>query len=180
MIGAKYEEEDNGGLLSFFLWGKSVPSLDDRRSGSHIGNSDEVQTQLAPPTWFRLPHLTVLLAKCEPSQILQFLAGTVGADSAPVAQFFERSPSRRAWEKQLSEYGHHIQRWGYTYLLAPTAPRDHPLMAWGAYDPRVPLVDRLVLRIFFPIFKCVLCCTSFCPDASRCSITCLYMSMNTD
>ena len=97
LIGAPYEESTVGGIISASFRGRSVPWLVDKQSCSIIGNSDECMMYLAA-VYVPLIMDDEQRAKCE--------------------AFFRRTPETMRWEQQLSDLGHCVQGWAYSYLLA--------------------------------------------------------------
>ncbi|CAL1159923.1 unnamed protein product [Cladocopium goreaui] len=132
LIGADYEEFTVGGLISAFLRGRSVPHLIDRKSCSMIGNSDECIAYLS----------AVYVPTIQDSQLRE-----------KAASFLASNEQTRIWNKKLNQLGHLVQGWCYFYILAGDMDTEGCLTAWGAFEPKVPLVHRLVLRLFGPVFK---------------------------
>ena len=131
LLGAPYEESTVGGLISIFLRGRSVPWLVDRQSCSLLGNSDEA-------LWY-------LSAVHVPSMSGDSLHGA--------ERLLQRTRETLTWEPRLNALGHALQGWAYYYLLAPNTPRELSLRFWGAYEPNVPLTQRLLLRLGYPVLK---------------------------
>lgn len=132
LIGADYEEFTVGGLISAFLRGRSVPHLIDRKSCSMIGNSDECIAYLS----------AVYVPTIQDSQLRE-----------KAASFLASNEQTRIWNKKLNQLGHLVQGWCYFYILAGDMDTEGCLTAWGAFEPKVPLVHRLILRLFGPVFK---------------------------
>ncbi|CAE7560636.1 unnamed protein product [Symbiodinium pilosum] len=132
LIGAPYEEYTVGGLISAFLRGRSVPQLVDRKSCSMIGNSDEC--------------LAYLSAAYAPS-----IADTrLRAKALSFLRFDEQT---MAWDVKLNQLGHLVQGWAYFYVLALDMTPEGCLTAWGAFEPKVPLMHRLILKFGHPFLR---------------------------
>ena len=128
LLQVKYDEVNHGGLLSMFIEGRTVPYLIDRKSCSTIGNSDE---------------------------IIQFLQAVSAKDLTPLQQqLLSHDSKTEPWIAVLNEYGHSIQGYCYFYLLGPSSSTTATKLAWGVYEvSTVPLLDRLLLRLFYPALK---------------------------
>ncbi|CAE7944229.1 CDC123, partial [Symbiodinium necroappetens] len=125
LLGLPYDETTNCGILNIMLFGQSVPQLNDRKSCSHIGNSDE---------------------------ILRYLHGLYAASNKAADALLKQSDMTLEWELALNDLGHAIQGWAYYYLLGQEFSTETALVCWGAYDERCPLVQRCLLKAFaFPI-----------------------------
>ena len=57
------------------------------------------------------------------------------------------------WNQKLNQLGHLVQGWCYFYILATDTDTEGCLTAWGAYEPKVPVLHRLILRLGGPVFK---------------------------
>ena len=122
-LGVDYVERICAGTLGAFYWGRTVPLLDIRTGAvrSSIGNSAE---------------------------ILRYLWGAYGVERADTARFLEPTAPRVALEQRLDHYGRQLQVWIYSHLLGH---KDIMLEAWGANDPRVPPLQRIAVRILYPV-----------------------------
>ena len=69
------------------------------------------------------------------------------------ASFLASNEQTRIWNQKLNQLGHLVQGWCYFYILAGDMDTEGCLTAWGAFEPKVPLVHRLILRLFGPVFK---------------------------
>jgi glutathione S-transferase len=131
LLGLDYEESTVGGILSIFVRGRSVPWLVDRQSCSLIGNSDEALAYLSAV------HVPVLR----------------GQAAVAARALLSRDETTIAWEERLNALGHAIQGWGYYYLLSDKTDSDLSWRYWGGAEPHVPRLDRLALRLGYPILK---------------------------
>ncbi len=122
-LGLDYVERICAGTIGAFYWGRTVPLLDIRTGAvrSRIGNSAE---------------------------ILRYLWGVYGYDAGENARFLEPTAARVELEGRLDRYGRHLQVWIYSHLLDH---RDIMLEAWGANDPRVPVLQRYIVRLLYPV-----------------------------
>lgn len=77
----------------------------------------------------------------------------VGAVCAPLDPLFRRTRETMAWEPKLNMLGHAMQGFGYSCALDPAASNIFSLVAWGAHDPTVPVLDRLLVRMLYPILN---------------------------
>jgi len=103
--------------------------LEDRASSSILGNSDHA---------------------------LQYLLGHFGAEDENLRKFLERTPERREWERSLNVLGHTIQVYVYHFILGPDSPGDIPLCMWGAFEPGLPIHQRIYHRIMYPFTRKVM------------------------
>lgn len=69
------------------------------------------------------------------------------------ASFLQSNEHTAMWNEKLNQLGHLVQGWCYFYVLGSDSDTEGCLTAWGAYEPKVPLVHRLILRLFGPGFK---------------------------
>ncbi len=122
-LGVDYVERICAGTIGAFYWGRTVPLLDVRTGAgrSTIGNSAE---------------------------ILRYLWGVHGIERGDSARFLEPTADRVELEERLDRYGRHLQVWIYSHLLGQ---KDIMLEAWGANDPRVPALQRAVVRVLYPV-----------------------------
>ena len=70
-----------------------------------------------------------------------------------VASFLENNEQTVCWNEKLNRLGHLVQGWVYFYVLSPETSLTGCLTAWGGFEPKVPLLQRLILRLGCPIFK---------------------------
>lgn len=122
-LGLDYVERIAAGTIGAFYRGRTVPLLDVRTGAvrSTIGNSAE---------------------------ILRYLWGVYGVRAGAKAQFLEPTADRVELEERLDRYGRHLQVWIYSHLLDH---KDLMLEAWGANDPRVPILQRWLVRVLYPV-----------------------------
>eukprot|EP00697_Spironema_sp_BW2_P016235 gnl/Spiro4/7386_TR3875_c0_g1_i1.p1 gnl/Spiro4/7386_TR3875_c0_g1~~gnl/Spiro4/7386_TR3875_c0_g1_i1.p1 ORF type:complete len:342 (-),score=53.40 gnl/Spiro4/7386_TR3875_c0_g1_i1:6-1007(-) len=126
-LSVKYDETTRAGLLSMFVLGQSVPALVDRQSCSTIGNSDE---------------------------IIRYIDGVLGHSFTPEQRSFIAVEPMLPWQARLNEYGHAIQGFAYFYLLGDdTRTHSDAMRAWGAFEPRVGILERTIIRLGFPVFR---------------------------
>ena len=122
-LGLDYQERVCAATLGAFYWGRTVPLLDVRTGSvrSTISNS---------------------------ADILRYLWGAYGLAGGHDARFLEPLPERLVLEQRLDRYGRHLQVWIYSHLLD-----KKPLMldAWGVNDARVPRLQRVLIRILYPV-----------------------------
>jgi hypothetical protein len=121
--GIEYAEQAAGGTLGAYFLGRTVPRLRIRTGAvrSQIGNSAE---------------------------ILRYLWGAYVATLGEAVAHLEPTPERLALEKRFDRYGVNLQVWIYHHLLED---RDLTLHAWGVNNPAVPLWQRLLLQLLYPI-----------------------------
>ena len=122
-LGVDYAERICAGTIGAFYWGRTVPLLDVRTGTvrSTIGNSAE---------------------------ILRYLWGVYGVARGESAAFLEPTAGRVELEERLDRYGRQLQVWMYSHLLGH---KEIMLEAWGANDPRVPALQRTVVRALYPV-----------------------------
>ena len=122
-LGVAYSERPAAGINGVMFRGRSVPRLSFRTGivRSVIGNSPE---------------------------ILRYLWGRYAVECGDAADFLRPTPERLELEQRLDRYGAHLQVWVYYHLL------DHPDVVthvWGRNDPSVPLWQRQLLPVLFPL-----------------------------
>ncbi len=125
LLGVPYRERPVGGTLGAFFLGRTVPVLKFRSGAvrSTIGNSPE---------------------------ILRYLWGRYAAERPDQAEFLRPTAERQAFEARVDRCGVDLQVWVYYHLLPR---RDLTLHAWGADNPAIPLWQRGVLRLMFPLLR---------------------------
>ena len=123
VAGLDYTEKPAAGTLGAFFVGRTVPRLKIRTGAvrSHIGNSPD---------------------------ILRYLWGAYRATHGDNVKHLEPTADRIELEKQLDRCGISLQIWVYHHLLED---RELALHAWGANDPKVPIWQRAVIRLLFPL-----------------------------
>lgn len=127
-LGVDYQEQKCAGLLGVVFTGRTVPRL-KFRSGivqSSIGHSPE---------------------------ILRFLWGQYHADLGERAAFLEPTSARLELEKRIDRYGVDLQVWVY-YQMLPY--REELLRLWGVHDPEIPLWQRKLLPVLYPLLAAFL------------------------
>jgi glutathione S-transferase len=124
-LGVEYVEKPMGGALGAFFVGRTVPLLKFRTGAvrSSIGNS---------------------------SEILRYLWGRYSATDPEQARFLEPTPERLAFEQKIDRCGVSLQIWVYHHILDDRALALH---AWGVANPAIPVWQRLVLKINFPLLR---------------------------
>ncbi|MCZ6774298.1 MAG: glutathione S-transferase domain-containing protein [Proteobacteria bacterium] len=122
-LGISYTEQAAGATLGAFFRGRTVPQLKIRTGSvrSVIGNSPD---------------------------ILRYLWGRYAAENPAAAAFLEPTTERLELEQRLDRHGVNLQVWIYYRILAD---RETALHAWGVNNPLVPLWQRQLLRLLFPI-----------------------------
>ena len=131
LVGAPYEEKTTFGILTLLVRGRTIPWLVDRMTCSSIGNSDQILSYLATEYVPTLP----------------------AASQAKAEVLLRRTAETRRWEARLNGLGHAVQGYGYFYILHETMPVTFSAVTWGADDPHVPLLERLLLRLCAPLLK---------------------------
>jgi len=121
--GLDYVEKTSGGTLGAYFAGRTVPRLRVRTGATRaqIGNSPE---------------------------ILRFLWGAYSGVADVDVSHLEPTPERLALEKRIDRYGVHLQLWIYYHVLAD---RNLTLRLWGVHCADVPMWQRGLLRIVFPL-----------------------------
>ena len=122
-LGVEYVEQPAGGTLGAFFRGRTVPQLKVRTGAvqSVIGNS---------------------------SEILRYLWGRYEYVKPEAAAFLRPSVERVELEQRIDRYGAKLQVWVYFHVLDD---RDLTLHLWGANNPDTPRLQRLALRILYPL-----------------------------
>ncbi|MFK8032311.1 MAG: glutathione S-transferase [Gammaproteobacteria bacterium] len=120
-----YTEHQSVGTLGAFFTGRSVPRLRVRTGNvtSSVGNSPE---------------------------ILRYLWGRYGHESAEDRAFLKPTPERVDWEKRLDRYGVKLQVWVYFHMI------QHPeklAKVWGLDDPNAPLLQRWFAKLAGPLLR---------------------------
>lgn len=134
LLDVHYNERSEVGLLSMLLRSRRLPWLVDSSSCSLIGNSDEIVRYLGA-------------AEATTLSVTQH---------AHMREFFQRTPISSEWEVKLNHFGHVVQSWCLHSYLAPTAPAKYSLLAWGAYESRVPFYQRWLLWLLHPMLKYIM------------------------
>lgn len=121
--GLEYVEKPSGGTLSAYFAGRTVPRLRIRTGATRaqIANSPE---------------------------ILRFLWGAYSGVADVDVSHLEPTPERLELEKRLDRYGVNLQVWIYYHVLAD---RTLTLRLWGVHCADVPVWQRVLLRILFPL-----------------------------
>ena len=121
--GLDYVEKTSGGTLGAYFAARTVPRLRIRTGSTRaqIGNSPE---------------------------ILRFLWGAYSGVAGVDVSHLEPTPERLELEKRLDRYGVHLQIWIYHHVLAD---RNLTLRLWGVHCADVPIWQRGLLRILFPL-----------------------------
>ncbi|MEM9303905.1 MAG: glutathione S-transferase N-terminal domain-containing protein [Pseudomonadota bacterium] len=120
-----YEERVCGATLGAFFGARTIPVLHVRTGAviSSVGNSPE---------------------------ILRYLWGRYGEELGERAEFLRPIEPRRRLEAELDRYGVQLQRWVYFHMLKSPGANLH---VWGVRDPRVPLWQRALLVVAYPLLK---------------------------
>ncbi len=122
-LGVEYHEQKSIATLGAFYRGRTVPQLKMRTGAvrSVIGNS---------------------------SEILRYLYGRYVAEPGFDATFLCPSPERAELEHSIDREGVNLQVWVYHHILVD---RELALHAWGVNDNTVPIWQRTLLRLLFPV-----------------------------
>ena len=121
-LGLEYVEKPWVGTLGVFYKGRSVPQL-----------------------FFRTGLVRSSIGNS--AEILRYLWGA-SAGRSEEAAFLEPTPQRLELERRLDRYGIDLQIWLYYHLLDD---RELTLHAWGADNPAIPVWQRFVIRILYPL-----------------------------
>ena len=124
-LGVPYTERPKVGIFGVLFRSRTVPELRFRTGvvRSVIGNSPE---------------------------ILRYLWGRYAVELGDAARFLEPTPERLEMEERIDRYGVNLQVWVYYHVL------DHPDVtqrAWGRYSTAVPLWQRMLLPVLYPVFR---------------------------
>ena len=79
--------------------------------------------------------------------ILRYLYGHTGND------FFKPTDQALQLEKKIDRLGMHIRRWGYYHLLREKNGFHNGLKLWGLYSPGVPLYQKALLLMLYPMLR---------------------------
>ena len=122
-LGLAYTEKPVAGTLGAFYRGRTVPLLRMRTGHvrSSIGNS---------------------------SEILRYLWGRYGYADPEGAAFLEPSNERAELERRIDKLGLSLQIWVYYRILDH---RELTLRAWGVHNPDIPLWQRQLLSVLYPL-----------------------------
>ena len=122
-LGIEYRERPVAGVLGVFFRGRTVPQLKVRTGvvTSVIGESPA---------------------------ILRYLWGRYCAELGEQATFLEPTTERLEMERRIDDYGRQLQVWVY-YRILPS--RELTLHAWGRDSKRIPLYQRWLLVVMFPV-----------------------------
>lgn len=121
-LGLEYVEKPWVGTLGVFYKGRSVPQL-----------------------FFRTGLVRSSIGNS--AEILRYLWG-VSAGHGDEAAFLEPTPERLELERRLDRYGIDLQIWLYYHLLNE---RELTLHAWGVDNPAIPVWQRFVIRLLYPL-----------------------------
>jgi glutathione S-transferase len=122
-LGLEYIEHRTAGVMGVFFRGRTVPRL-------------KVRTGLVVSTLGESP------------SILRYLWGRYSAELGSRARFLEPTQQRLEWEQKIDAYGACLQVWVYWHLLPH---RELTLHAWGRNSARVPLYQRWLLVVMYPV-----------------------------
>jgi len=126
LLGVPFEETDNCGILNILVFGVSVPQLNDRKSLTHIGNSDEC---------------------------LRYLYGLYAATNPAAESLLKETEATMEWHTPLNDLGHAIQGWAYYYILAKDFSSEFSLVCWGGFDEKCPLLQRCIMQGGYALIK---------------------------
>lgn len=121
-LGIDYTEVCSAGLVGVLFTGRTVPRLNFR--------TGLVRSSIG-----------------NSAEILRYLWGQYGA-LLETAAFLEPTEDRLALEKKIDRCGLYLQQWIYYHLLPD---RKLTLHLWGADSPNVPIWQRALMRLLFPL-----------------------------
>eukprot|EP00892_Ulva_mutabilis_P000124 jgi/Ulvmu1/10111/UM006_0061.1 len=130
LSGASYTEEANVAVLGIFLLGRPVPQL------RIISPDTGVNTATGSASCTRMLHGTLQRDGADPESL----------------RWLELTPEIAQLEGRLDKFGVDIQRMIYGQMLPLS--KDDPsslLHAWGVNDDTLPLWQRIMLRLMFPV-----------------------------
>jgi len=124
-----YIEEENVGILGFFLLGRSVPQLKIPGKRVTVGNS---------------------------SNILRYLYGEHCLDDK-LAAFLKPSPLALSLEKKFDQLGEDLRRFAY-FSVFSNLPSSSTFLSqvWGLYQPNIPQWQKVLLKFLSPVFVKIL------------------------
>lgn len=127
-LGVEYTEQPVAGVIGVFFRGRTVPLL-------------KVRTGVVTSTLGESP------------AILRYLWGRYSAPLGDAVKFLEPTPERLEMEARIDDYGRQLQVWVYYHALA-----DRPLTlhAWGRNSKRIPLYQRWLLVVLYPVLAAFL------------------------
>ena len=127
-LGVEYQEKQVAGILGVFFRARTVPQLRARTGKvvTVIGDSPD---------------------------ILRYLWGRYSAELGHAADFLEPTIERLEWEKRIDDYGVQLQVWVYSHLLGH---RKLTLHAWGCNSKRIPLWQRWLINVMYPVLAAFL------------------------
>jgi hypothetical protein len=117
-----YTEICSGGLVGVMFTGRTVPRLNFR--------TGLVRSSIG-----------------NSAEILRYLWGEYGA-RIEAAAFLKPTQERLELEKKIDRCGLYLQQWIYYHLLLD---RKLTLHLWGADSPDVPVWQRAIMRLLFPL-----------------------------
>ncbi len=124
-LGIEYTERQAAGVLGVFFRGRTVPRL-------------KVRTGL------------VVSVLGDSTSILRYLWGRYATPQADRAKFLEPTAERLEMESRLDDYGRQLQVWIYHQILSH---RQLTLHVWGRNCKRVPLYQRWLLVVMYPVLS---------------------------
>lgn len=122
-LGLEYRERPCAGVFGVVFKGRTVPLL-------------KVRTGL------------VVSEIGESPAILRYLWGRYYAELGETAAFLEPTVERLEWEQSIDAYGRMLQVWVYYHMLDE---RKLTLHAWGVNNPKIPLWQRWLLVVIYPL-----------------------------
>ncbi len=122
-LGVDYKERQIAGILGVMFKGRTVPQL-------------KVRTGLVTSVIGDSPH------------ILRYLWGRYAVELGDRAAFLEPTAERLEMEKRIDYYGAQLQVWVYSHILGY---RSLTLHAWGRNSQRIPLYQRCLLVVLYPV-----------------------------
>jgi len=134
LLDVDYEERDLNAGVAALLRRRSIPWLVDAVGDARINNSTEIVCYLSAV------HVPTMAA----------------ASRARAEAFLLRTPVALRWEEKLQAMGRDAVGWVYSYIHNPANgfPSSTIKLLWGASEPCVPWLDRLLFRAAWPfLFK---------------------------
>jgi len=132
LMGIEYVEEENCGIMGIFFTGLMVPAI--RQGSTRVSGSNFILKYLNG----KCAHLGEESDKKE-------------ATTVSKVAFLRASSEAFELEKEFDKMGENIRHFLYTDALNSKNAVSTGLKVWGAYQPTIPLWQRLLLRAIIPI-----------------------------
>ena len=124
-LNVSYIEEEDSGILGLFIMGRTVPVLKIPGDKVTIGNS---------------------------AQILRYLYGEHCSEKKSV-EFLQPTPERLRLEKKFDKLGFNYRVFAYYVVFSSSIVGKWEKEVLGLYQPGVPEWQKLILKIFSPVFR---------------------------